>query len=196
MDATTLQTLLQARVPGARVEPVASLDCPTFVVAREYIVDLLRALRDDPELGYSLLEELTAADYFPREPRFEVVYHLVRLGVKDFPRPGANPPAARLRLKVPVPGDQPRVPTALEVFPNANWLEREVFDLFGVIFEGHPDLRRLLMPDEWEGHPLRKDYPVQVSVPVRTTSAIELTEQEFVDNIQRQRRDTGPVPKP
>lgn len=191
MDAPTLQTLLVERVPGARVEPAAAADYPTLIVSREHIVDLLRTLRDDPALGYPCLVELTAADYLPREPRFEVVYHLLRLGARDFPRPGENPPAARLRLKVPVPGGDARVPTASTVFPNANWLEREVFDLFGILFEGHPDLRRLLLPEEWEGHPLRKDYPVQVSVPVRTTSAIELTEQEFVANIERQRRFTG-----
>lgn len=196
MDATTLQTLLGARVPGARIEVAPSIDYPTLVVSREHIVDLLRTLRDDPELGFSCLVELTAADYLPREPRFEVVYHLLRLGVQDFPSPGANPPAARLRLKVPLAGGDPHVPTVLGVFPNANWLEREVFDLFGIVFEGHPDLRRLLLPDEWEGHPLRKDYPVQVSVPVRTTSAIELTAQEFVANIERQRRATGTARKP
>jgi NADH-quinone oxidoreductase subunit C len=196
MDATTLQALLGERVPGARVEVVPSIDFPALAVSPDHIVDVLRVLRDDPELGYSCLVELTAADYLPREPRFEVVYHLLRLGARDFPRPGANPPAARLRVKVPVPGDHPRVATASEVFPNANWLEREVFDLFGIVFEGHPDLRRLLMPEEWEGHPLRKDYPVQVRVPVRTSSAIELTEQEFVANIERQRQFTGTMRKP
>jgi NADH-quinone oxidoreductase subunit C len=187
MDATTLASLLQSRVAGPSFEISPSVDFPSLFVPREFIVPTLRVLLDDPELAFSLLSDLTAADYFPREPRFQVVYHLVRLGARDFPRPGENPPPARVRLKVPVPGDDPTVPTAIEVFPSANWLEREVWDLFGIVFKGHPDLRRVLLPDDWEGHPLRKDYPVQVKLPVTTESPMHVTEEEFIENIQRQR---------
>jgi NADH-quinone oxidoreductase subunit C len=88
-------------------------------------------------------------DRFPLEPRFEVNYHLVSLEMQ-----------ARLRLKVRLPGNEPVVTSVTPVWPTANWHERETFDLFGIRFDGHPDLRRILMPDEWEGYPLRKDYPV------------------------------------
>jgi NADH-quinone oxidoreductase subunit C len=189
MDATSLLETLRARVTAAQFEPVPAADYETAFVDAAHLVETATRLRDDPELA-CVLVELTAADYLPRQPRFEVVYHFVRL-------PGAGTSGAlpaRLRLKVAVPVDA-SVPTISGVFPSANWLEREVWDLFGIRFEGHPDLRRLLMAEDWEGHPLRKDYPVQVRVPYRSAAPIGLTEQEFVENIQRQRRATarGPV---
>jgi NADH-quinone oxidoreductase subunit C len=192
MDATTLLGLLQTAVPGATFDVVPSVDCPTLLVPREHIVATCRAMRDLPELSFAVLVDLTAVDYLPRDPRFEVVYQFVRLG--DFPRAGLTP--ARARLKVPVPAADVRVPTVSEVYPNANWAEREVFDLFGVVFDGHPDLRRILTADDWEGHPLRKDYPVQVQVPVRVQERLQLSEQEFVANIERQRVATGAAKKP
>jgi NADH-quinone oxidoreductase subunit C len=192
MDATTLLGLLQNAVPGATFEVVPSVDCPTILVPREHIVGACRAMRDVPELSFSVLVDLTAVDYHPRDPRFEVVYQLLRMA--DYPRPGLAP--ARVRLKVPVQAGDVHVPTVLGVYPNANWAEREVFDLFGVVFDGHPDLRRILTPDDWEGHPLRKDYPVQVQVPVRAQERLQLSEQEFVANIERQRVATGAVKKP
>jgi len=191
MDATTLLGSLQALVPGAAFESVPSVDYPTIVVPRERIVDTCRALRDAPELGYSLLSDVTAADFFPREPRFHVVYHLVCLGERDFPRAGSGLAPARLRLKVAVAGADAHLPTVSGVYPSADWAEREVYDLFGIVFDGHPDLRRILMPDEWQGHPLRKDYPVQVQVPVKTYESLQLSEEEFVRNIERQRVATG-----
>jgi NADH-quinone oxidoreductase subunit C len=187
MDPAALVGSLTSLVPGAQYRVAASVDDPTLYVPAEFIVPTLRAVRDTPEWGFTLLAELTAADYYPREPRFEVVYHLVSLGTPDFPRPGQNAGPARLRLKVAVAGPDPRVPTAIPVFACANWLEREVWDLFGIVFEGHPELHRLLTPDDWEGHPLRKDYPVQVRVPVNTQSALQLTTEEFVANIERRR---------
>ncbi|MBZ5513248.1 MAG: NADH-quinone oxidoreductase subunit C [Acidobacteriia bacterium] len=105
-------------------------------------------LRDAPGLNFKYLSDVTAVDLFPNEPRFEVVYHL--LSLESF---------RRLRLKVRVPGDDPRVNSVVPVWPGANAFEREVFDLLGIRFEGHPNLSRILMPEDWEGHPLRKDYP-------------------------------------
>jgi NADH-quinone oxidoreductase subunit C len=122
----------------------------TLVVPREHIREVAEFLRSDAELKFTYLSDLSGVDRFPVEPRFEVNYHLVSLERRE-----------RLRLKVRVAGDDPRVQTVTSVWPTANWHERETFDLFGVRFEGHPDLRRILLPENWEGHPLRKDYPVE-----------------------------------
>jgi NADH-quinone oxidoreductase subunit C len=126
----------------------------TAVVERAALPEVLRVCRDDPELAFDVLMDLTAVDYsrFPgREdgPRFEVVYHLYSLGGNH-----------RIRIKVRVDEDDPTVPTAVPLWPIANWLEREVWDMFGVRFEGHPDPRRLLLYEQFVGHPLRKDYPI------------------------------------
>jgi NADH-quinone oxidoreductase subunit C len=107
-------------------------------------------LRDAPELSFKYLSDLTAVDRYPNEPRFEVVYHLQSL--ESF---------RRLRLKVRVSGDDAKVESVVNVWPGANAFEREVFDLFGIRFEGHPYQRRILLPEDWEGHPLRKDYPTE-----------------------------------
>jgi NADH-quinone oxidoreductase subunit C len=101
-------------------------------------------------LGFNYLSDVTCVDWYPNEPRFEVVYHLLALGSKQ-----------RLRLKVALAGTEPTVETLTTVWPSANFFEREVIDLFGVRFEGHPYPRRIMMPDDWQGHPLRKDYPVE-----------------------------------
>lgn len=187
MHATDIVAALSQILPGVAYETADAVDQPVLIVPREALVETCRALRDTPSLNYSFLAEMTAVDWWPKEPRFEVVYHLANIGVADFPRPGMSGQGARLRLKVRLAGADAVVPTLIPLWPNANWYEREVWDLFGIGFEGHPDLRRLLMPDEWEGHPARKDYPVQVNVPVRTTEPLQVTEQEFVASIERQR---------
>ena len=120
----------------------------TVVVKREDIVTICRFLRDDPELSFNFLSDLTAVDRSGREPRFDVIYHLYSLDKNH-----------RVRLKVRA-GENETVPSVTSVWSNANWFEREVFDLFGIGFDGHPDLRRILMPDDWVGHPLRKDFPL------------------------------------
>lgn len=107
-------------------------------------------LKNDVTVCFDYLSDLTCVDWYPNEPRFEVVYHLLSLKNKD-----------RVRLKVRIPGFDPRIASVTPEFPSANYYEREVFDLFGVHFEGHPYLRRIMMPENWEGHPLRKDYPVE-----------------------------------
>ncbi|HXJ93397.1 MAG TPA: NADH-quinone oxidoreductase subunit C [Terriglobia bacterium] len=107
-------------------------------------------LRDDRELSFKYLSDLTALDHYPSEPRFETVYHLYSIENNR-----------RLRLKVRLGGDDPRVDSMVQVWPAANAFEREVFDLFGIYFTGHPYLVRIVLPEDWEGHPLRKDYPVE-----------------------------------
>jgi len=102
------------------------------------------------EAGYNFFEDVTAVDWFPSSPRFQLSYHILSHLYKE-----------RLRLRVLVDGDAPAVESITSVWPAANFYEREVFDLFGIIFERHPNLRRIMMPDEWQGHPLRKDYPVE-----------------------------------
>jgi NADH-quinone oxidoreductase subunit C len=122
----------------------------TVVVPCEHLRRAAEYLAAEPSLRFSFLSDITTVDRFPIEPRFEVNYHLLSLDRRE-----------RLRLKVCVAGSDPAVPSVTSVWPTANWHERENFDLFGIRFEGHPDLKRILMPDDWEGHPLRKDYPVE-----------------------------------
>ena len=121
----------------------------TVKLAPKSITAAVKLLRDDPELQFNMLLLLTAVDYFPQEPRFVIAYRLYSMANDLF-----------IGLRVPVPGDNPKLPTIESVFPNANWHEREVIDMFGVEFTGHSDPRRILMPHDWEGHPLRKDYPL------------------------------------
>ncbi len=135
-----------------------------------------RVLRDRPDLRFTFLAEITAVDIHPAEPRFELIYLLVSIEHR-----------LRLRLKVRLAGEDARVPTLTSVWPAANWLEREVWDMFGIEFDGHPDPRRLLMPEDWEGFPLRKDYPVQIRKVPLTSQALQVTEQDFRDNIMKDR---------
>jgi NADH-quinone oxidoreductase subunit C len=100
--------------------------------------------------GYNFFEDVTAVDWFPSSPRFQLSYHILSHTYKE-----------RIRLRVLLDGDAPAVESITSVWPSANFYEREVFDLFGIHFEGHPNLRRIMMPDDWQGHPLRKDYPVE-----------------------------------
>jgi NADH-quinone oxidoreductase subunit C len=145
---------LQRRFGDAIVETHEDRGDATAVVARDAILTVLAHCRDEVALAFDVLMDLTAVDYlrYPgREdgPRYEVVYHLYSLAHNH-----------RLRLKVRLDEDDATVPSAVPLWPIANWLEREVWDMFGVRFEGHPDPRRLLMYEEFVGHPLRKDYPI------------------------------------
>ena len=185
MDSVTRLDALRQTLPDLAIEEVTAVDQPTIVVPAEAIERVARQLREHASLQFQVLAELTAADFWPVEPRFEVVYHFISLGADAVP--GALAPQ-RLRVKARVSGDAARVPTITRIYPNANWYEREVFDLFGVAFEGHPDLRRILMPEDWEGYPARKDYPVQINKAVDLGAALQVTEEEFVRNIERQRR--------
>ncbi len=122
----------------------------TIVVPRELIRAAAERLRDDAALQFNLLSDITCVDRYPMEPRFELNYQLVSIPRRD-----------RIGLRVIVSGENPEVESVTSVWPGANWMEREVFDLFGIRFAGHPDLRRILLPDNWEGHPLRRDFPVE-----------------------------------
>jgi NADH-quinone oxidoreductase subunit C len=177
MDVNALIASLQEGVPAATLESVASLDLQTTIyVSRDELPAVARLLREGSDFRFDFLAELTAVDFWPREPRFELVYVLVSIQRR-----------ARLRLKVRLPGDDAHVGTASGIWPAANWLEREVWDLFGVVFDGHPDPRRLLMPEDWEGYPLRKDYPVQIRMAARTTEPLQVTEAEFRENVEKDR---------
>jgi len=121
----------------------------TIVVDGEQIVELCQFFRDTEGLEYNFFSDLAFVDYYPNEPRFALCYHLYSIYYMR-----------RLRLKVYLPGDDPRVATVTGLYPAANWQEREAFDMMGIVFEGHPDLRRILMPRDWVGYPLRKDYPL------------------------------------
>ena len=120
----------------------------TVQVGPDALVEMGMYLRDDPDCDFNFLADVSGVDYYPEEPRFGVNYHLLSMKHKQ-----------RLRLKVRLQGPSPRVPTVTSVWPGANWFERETFDLFGVTFIGHPDLRRLLLPMDFRGHPLRRDNP-------------------------------------
>jgi len=122
----------------------------SIYIRPESLISVCEFLRDESSLAFQFLSDVTALDLYPNEPRFEVVYHLLSL---------TN--AERLRLKVRAGGDNPRVDSLIPVYPCANAFEREVYDLFGIQFAGHPNLRRILLPEDWEGHPLRKDYPTE-----------------------------------
>jgi NADH-quinone oxidoreductase subunit C len=164
--------LLRSLFPATALEPEESADQPTIRVPAANIVEVCRALRDHADLGFILLADLTAVDRWPRQPRWEVVYHLASM-------------THRLRLKVSMDGVSPRVPTVQSVWPAAGWLERETWDMFGIVFEDHGDLRRLLMPEEWEGYPLRKDFPVQIRLRTRSDQPLQVTEEEFRANLAR-----------
>jgi NADH-quinone oxidoreductase subunit C len=175
VEASAIIDLLKPLVPGVALEPGASVDFATIYVPADRLVETCLALRDAPALEFKVLAEVTAADYLPREPRYEVVYHLLSISKR-----------LRLRLKVRVPGAG-SLPTVQGVWRGAGWPEREVWDMFGIVFDNHGDLRRLLMPEDWEGHPQRKDYPVQIRKAAQTYEPLEVSEEEFRANIERDR---------
>ena len=122
----------------------------TIYIDAAHIRETCALLRDSPSCAFNFLSDVTCVDWYPAEPRFEVIYHLLSI-----------PHRERVRLKVRLDSSGPVVESLTSVWPGANYFEREVFDLFGIRFSGHPYLQRILMPEDWEGHPLRKDYPVE-----------------------------------
>jgi NADH-quinone oxidoreductase subunit C len=127
----------------------------TLVIRKEDLPDIARRLKEDPEFDFQVLLDITVVDYLDEEERFEVVYHLLSIRNNH-----------RFRLKTRVREEDAEVPSLVKLWPGANWLEREAWDMFGVRFRGHPDLTRILMYEEFEGHPLRKDYPYQKRQPL------------------------------
>jgi NADH-quinone oxidoreductase subunit C len=122
----------------------------TIVVPRELLRATAQQCRDNPALNFNLLSDATCIDRFPVEPRLELNYHLLSISRRD-----------RVRLRTSLSVQHPVVDSLVPIWPGADWLEREIFDLFGIRFEGHPDLRRILLPDDFEGAPLRRDFPVE-----------------------------------
>jgi NADH-quinone oxidoreductase subunit C len=148
--SSSVVELLRGWNPNAIEDVIEFRGETTVVLPRKILRAAAEYCRDHADLKFNLLSDATCVDRFPHEPRLELNYHLVSI-----------PRAARLRLRVRLSGSDPVVDSLVPVWPGANWLEREVFDLFGIQFTGHPDLRRILLPDSWEGYPLRKDFPVE-----------------------------------
>jgi NADH-quinone oxidoreductase subunit C len=149
MEEEKILDLLERRFPGRLRESSSSAGEEAAVIDPDALLEVAAFLQSAPQ-DFGMLLDLTCVDYAPREPRFEMVYHFFSLRR-----------ARRLRLKAPLAEDDLRIASLTSLWKNANWLEREVYDLFGVEFAGHPDLRRLFMYDGFEGHPLRKDYPLR-----------------------------------
>ncbi len=146
--------LLKENLPDAVLETSLPQGDAMAVVRAEWLFKVMEFLKREARLNFNVLVDITAVDHMGREPRFEVVYHLLSL-----------PNNQRLRIKVPVAEGQPAVSSICSLWASANWLEREVWDMFGIRFSGHPDLRRILLYEEFQGHPLRKDYPIRKRQP-------------------------------
>ena len=160
MNGTEILARLQERFGAAVLATHAERDDHTLLVDRAALPDVLRYCRDDAALRFDMLMDLTAVDYltYPGRddsPRFEIVYHLYSVARNH-----------RVRIKARVPEEDPRIASAVALYASADWMEREVWDMYGIRFTGHPDLRRLLLYEEFEGHPLRKDYPKERRQPL------------------------------
>jgi len=150
MDPEALVNKIKNKLPEAVVGSARFRGETTLQIRPQDILSVCRFLHEEPDCAFDYLVDLCGADHLPREPRFEVVYLLRSMKTKDL-----------LRLKASLPGSSPRISSVFSVWKAADWMEREAFDMFGIVFEGHPDLRRILLTPEWEGHPLRKDYPLR-----------------------------------
>lgn len=154
-ESITLKKLKE-RFPNSVIETYVFRGEDTALVKRVDIVEICRFLKEDPDLSYNFLMDLTAVDYLgKKDMRFEVVYHFYSLKNKH-----------RVRIKVPLAESDPTIDSITSLWSVANWLERECWDLYGIKFNGHPDLRRILLYEEFKGHPLRKDYPIDKRQPL------------------------------
>ena len=154
-DVIPAAELLRATIPEAVEQVSAPHGDATILIRPESLKSVMEFLKNDSRLQFDLLVDITAVDHLGRKPRFEVVYHLLSLANKR-----------RLRIKLQVDGDNPSVESITPLWGSANWLEREVWDMFGIRFSGHPNLKRILLYEEFEGHPLRKDYPLRKRQPL------------------------------
>lgn len=150
MDSAHVLERLKSKLGDALQSPEEPFGILTITTAKEKIIDLLKFLHDDQELAFTFLTDLCGVHWPHRHEKFEVVYHLHSF-TNNF----------RLRIKVPVGGDPPKIFTATTIFSSANWMERETYDFYGIIFEGHPNLKRILNVDEMSIFPLRKEYPLE-----------------------------------
>lgn len=148
MDNNSILGKIKSKYTDAIIETVEFRGELTVVIKKEILVEICKFLRDDPDLRFDHLSDVSGVDFLERNPRFDISYHMYSI-----------PKNHRLRLKVRVNEDE-TVTSVTSVWSTANWHEREIFDMFGVKFDNHPDLRRILMSDDWVGHPLRKDYPL------------------------------------
>jgi NADH-quinone oxidoreductase subunit C len=146
--------LLKQMFPEGVVETSVCHGEATAVIQATYVLRIMKFLKEDPRTNFDMLSDLTAADYLGREPRFDIVYNLISVQTKR-----------RLRIKARVNESDPPVESLTPLWGAANWLEREVWDMFGIRFSGHPNLKRILMYEEFQGHPLRKDYPIRKRQP-------------------------------
>jgi NADH-quinone oxidoreductase subunit C len=164
-DAEALLEKVAALLGADVVDKHAHRGDATVLVRLARLRECLRRLRDDPQLAYNVLMDVTAVDYLGEEPRFELVYHLASIDAK----PRDDAPSAlrsRLRVKARVPESPCEADSVCALWAAANWMEREVFDMYGIVFRDHPDPRRILLYDEFKGHPLRKDYPKERRQPL------------------------------
>jgi NADH-quinone oxidoreductase subunit C len=150
MEPLEIAHRIKEKFPEEVLDIVQFLDQVSVTVRKNRIVDLCRYLHNEPDLYFDFLSDLCGVDYLERRPRFEVVYNLYSIKHRH-----------RIRLKAVIPGEDPNIDSVTPVWTGADWHEREAYDMFGISFKGHPDLRRILMPEDWEGYPLRKDYPLK-----------------------------------
>ena len=155
MDASVTLKRLAERFPGSIIETHSHRGNDTAVVKKEDILSIFKYLRDDEALLYNFMMDLTVVDYLGKEPRFEVVYHLYSLKYNR-----------RVRIKARISESDTSIDSIVPIWISANWFEREAFDMYGIIFNGHPELKRLLLYEGFEGHPLRKDYPIKKRQPL------------------------------
>ncbi len=167
---------LRARFPEAVVAAHAYRGDATAEITPASLLEVCAFLRDDPELAFDFLVDVTAVDYVGSVPRFELVYHL-----------RSHAKGHRLRLKARVPEESPRIASLTSLWRGANWLERETYDMYGIRFEGHPDLRRIYRYEEFQGYPLRKDYPKEKRQPLVGRRDVAPEQAERTEERERQR---------
>ena len=155
MDPAEIAEKIKERFPEQVVEITNFRDQVSVIVKKDSIFGICKYLHDEPLFYFDHLQDLCGVDYHgKKEPRFEVIYNLYSIRLHN-----------RIRLRAQVPENDPRIHSVTSIWAGANWHERECFDMFGIVFQGHPDHRRILMPEDWEGHPLRKDYPLKGPAP-------------------------------